>query len=256
MNKTYINLGRVIDKDRHIFKNRARGILIFNPEDGSFNIPDSSVILPAAKYPPVKEKLILDFGDSCFLDQFIQIDGIKPVIDAVGCSNPDTLYTMIHYYILCRLANCHAKDWWEGNYASILYPNAELENQRISDFLAEIGDEEKLRRFFKAYVKYVLKSAGNFNHILNDSTGLPNSVHFPLTAISNHNGDINNEIRLIYVTQQETGLPIYFRYIAGNIVDVSTLITTIAELEECGINTRFCNYGCRLFWREYHPNAV
>ena len=138
---------RVIDKDRHIFKNRARGILIFNPEDGSFNVPDSSVILPAAKYPPVKEKLILGFGDSYFLDQFIQMDGIKPAIDAVGCSNPDTLYTMIHYYVLCRLANCHAKDWWEGNYASILYPNAELESQRISNFLAEIGDEEKLHDF-------------------------------------------------------------------------------------------------------------
>ena len=239
VNKTYINLGRVIDKDKHIFKNRAHGIFVFNPEDGSFSTPDSSVILPAVKRPPVKEKLILDFGDSYFLNQFIQNDGIKPAIDAAGCSNLDTLYTMVHYYILCRQANCPAEDWWEGNYASILYPKAELESQRISDLLAEIGDEENLRRFFKVYVKYVSKSAGDFSHILIDSTELPNSVHFPLTAISNHNGDINNEMRLICVTQQETGLPIYFRYVAGNIVDVSTLVTTIAELKECGINTKF-----------------
>jgi transposase len=37
---------------------------------------------------------------------------------------------------------------------------------------------------------------------------------------------------------RETGLPIYFRYVAGNIVDVSTLQTTVNELKAQGINLR------------------
>lgn len=31
-------------------------------------------------------------------------------------------------------------------------------------------------------------------------------------------------------------MPIYFRYVAGNIIDVSTLITTVNELEQYGVS--------------------
>jgi hypothetical protein len=129
---------------------------------------------------------------------------------------------MIYYYILGSSANCHAKEWWSGNYASLLFPNANLTSQRISDFLVDIGEEEALRGFFNAYIPIVGGSSDKTN-ILIDSTGLPNNIHFPFTAVSNHNGVISNEVRLIYVSQLETGIPIYFRYCPGNVIDVSTL---------------------------------
>ena len=31
-------------------------------------------------------------------------------------------------------------------------------------------------------------------------------------------------------------MPVYFRYVAGNIIDVSTLITTVSELQQYGIS--------------------
>jgi len=65
---------------------------------------------------------------------------------------------------------------------------------------------------------------------------MPNDIQMPLTAINNHNGVISNETRLILVLERESKLPIYFRYAAGNIVDVSTLKTTIAEVKAFGIN--------------------
>lgn len=46
--------------------------------------------------------------------------------------------------------------------------------------------------------------------VLIDSSGLPNSVHFPLTAVSNHNGKINRELRIIAVVQKDTGMPLFF----------------------------------------------
>ena len=82
-----------------------------------------------------------------------------------------------------------------------------------------------MRAFFNAYLS-VLKENDDGNEdagILIDSTGLPNSIHFPLTAVSNHNGVISEEVRLIYVVQQDTRLPIYMRYVPGNIVDTTTL---------------------------------
>lgn len=89
------------------------------------------------------------------------------------------------------------------------------------------------------YYPYISGGHSGGENILIDSTGLPNSIHFSLTAISSHNGKISNEVRLIYVTQQETGLPIYFRYCPGNVIDVSTLVSIIKKLKQNGVDTKF-----------------
>ena len=68
-----------------------------------------------------------------------------------------------------------------------------------------------------------------------DSTGLPNSSRMPLTAVSNHNGQVSEECRLTYVLEQSTGLPVYLRAAAGNVVDVTTLERTFAELGAAGL---------------------
>lgn len=238
--KDYVNLGRVLDKEKGIYQNRERGVFTYRVSDDTYGKPDASFV-PDSGGQPRKEKLILDFGDAFFLDNFITRSGMKAAIDAVGYGNPDTLYAMVCFYILCSAANCHANDWWEGSYTRLLFPSANLTSQRISDFLAAIGEEVSLRGFFREYLSYVAgdHTAGESGNIIIDSTGLPNSIRFPLTAISNHNGEISNEVRLIYVVQQETGLPIYFRYCPGNVIDTTTLIRTMSELKASGINTKF-----------------
>lgn len=234
--KTYENLGKVIDKEKGIYQNKERGVFIYDLEKDIYSKPDPEYLLPSVTK---QEKLILDFGDMYFLDTYLRHEKFTVTLDAIGYRNPDTLYAMLGYYILCTTAMCYAGDWWEGNYARILYPKANLTSQRISDFLADIGEERSLRGFFSKYIPYLGKQVSKGTNILIDSTGLPNSIRFPLTAISNHNGEISNEVRLIYVIQQETGLPIYFRYCPGNVVDVSTLVRTILELKESGVNTKF-----------------
>ena len=229
------NLGRVLDKDRLIFQSRERGVFTYDLKTNTYGKVSASFILPEKGH--AKEKLILDFGDAFALNEFIEMSGLTPTLEAIGYGNPDTLKAMVSYYILCPLANCHANEWWNGSFARILYPKANLTSQRISEFLADIGDEKALRGFFNEYLPYLGGSKGGSN-ILIDSTGLPNNIHFPLTAVSNHNGEISNEVRLIYIAQLETGLPIYFRYCPGNVVDVSTLIRTIAELKAHKVNTK------------------
>jgi hypothetical protein len=235
--KDYINLGRVVDKERHIYKNRERGVFTYCIQDNTYGKPDATVILPEIPSRR-REKLFLDFGDTFFLYSYLQKSGLAPLIDVIAYENLDTLYSMIFYYILCSAACCYAGDWWEGNYARIVFPKANLTSQRISDFLAAVGCEHVQRAFFGEYIPYITQSKVEGTNILIDSTGLPNSIHFPLTAISNHNGEISNEVRLIYVTQQETGLPIYFRYCPGNVIDATTLVRTISELKASGVNTK------------------
>jgi transposase len=62
----------------------------------------------------------------------------------------------------------------------------------------------------------------------------------PDTAISNHNGEVSNEVRLIIVMDKDRNMPLFARYVPGNIVDSSTLIRTMMELKLQGVK---CSYA-------------
>ena len=235
VNKTMTSLGRVIDKDKGIFKSRERGYFTYSLATQTYGKVDPAFSVPTTRG---KLKLLQDFGDTFFLDKFMEKEKILDCINAIGYGNNDTLKALICYYIVSNSANYHAKDWYDFNYASILYPNANLISQRISECLEAIGDEYSYRSFFNSYIKLFENVAKETNAAI-DSTGLPNSIHFPLTAISNHNGEINNEVRLIYVLHLKTSLPIYFRYCPGNVIDASTLVRTLAELKAMNVNVKF-----------------
>ena len=241
-------LGRVIDKERGIFRSLTLGLYCYDlatdtvlPVPDGFEPPKTT----AEKLPP-RQILSISFGDVFFLDEYLKKTGFIRAVDAIDHKNPDTLHALLSFYILCSLANCHAENWWEVTYARYLYPKANLASQRVSEVLKDIGSEDAKRKFFKEYFRFLERRAeatdssnGITDGILIDSSGLPNAIHFPLTAINNHNGVISEEVRLIYVVQQHTGMPLFFRYVAGNVVDVSTIKRTIAELKANGVNTKF-----------------
>lgn len=225
------NLGRVIDKDNGIFC--QKGVMYqFTVEAGRSPLSDT---FQTESIVPESEKLILDFGDSWFLEEYLSRQPFYPSIVNALPDEKDTLLALIFYRLLTnRSASCHAKIWYEGNYSYLAFPRANLTSQNISRVLRELGREEVQRHFFKEYMSCLYGNDAAAG-ILVDSTGVPNATKMDITQISNHNGEINREVRLIYVLDRSNGMPIYFRYVAGNIVDVSTLITTVSELEQYGI---------------------
>ena len=223
-------LGRVINKEKGIYQSRARGVFFYNIEDG---YADGNFLLPG-----VEEKLILDFGDIHALYEILKKTGYLKVFKAILPVESDSLLSLIGYKVLGSTANCYAFDWWEGSYARILFPNANIKSQRLSEFLSKLGDEGVQRHFFKQYLTH-LKIGNSPRGILIDSTGLPNDIHFPLAALNTHGGETNREARLILVIDRSINMPLYFRYNAGNIVDVTTLKATIDELAMQGVNTEF-----------------
>ena len=227
------NLGRVIDKENNIF--RQKGITYqYIIGEGRKDVPDSA--LPTEPIVPETEKLILDFGDAWFLKEYISKQPFYKSIKNTLPEESDTLLALIFYRLLTNKgASCHAKIWYEGNYSYLAFPRANLTSQNISKVLKELGNEEVQRHFFEEYLSCIYGNDGAAG-ILVDSTGVPNATKMDITQISNHNGDINREVRLIYVIDRDNGMPIYFRYVAGNIIDVSTLITTVSELEQYGVS--------------------
>ena len=219
-------LGRVVDKEKGIYKSRDRGIFTFTLDGGVIE-----------QTPVIAERLILDFGDSYFLSEMLERNGFKALVKSTFKDMADTVMSLILYRTLQQGANRYAQIWWEGSYARLLYPNVSLASQRISEALKMIGEERLQRNFFHEYLRYIAPLCGR--GILVDSTGLPNDICFPLTAINNHGGEISNEARLILVLDKSSGMPVYFRYVAGNIVDVSTLETTLSEVRAYGVDVHY-----------------
>ena len=238
-----IHLGKVISKEKQIFWTRNRGYYHFNVETLGFepvdpkDIPDNFVENDNSRKPlPV----IVDFGDSYFLDHLIKGINYDKVIDSIGYNNLDSLYAMIFYYVLDSGVAKDMNIWFKQNFVSYLFPKANIASQRISELLAKIGNPEVKRRFLKEHIKYVTKNVGQELSILVDSTGLPNSCSLPITRVSNHGGDVNIEFRLIAVVQKTTGIPIYYEYVHGNVVDVSTLNRILLMLQELGHKVDYC----------------
>lgn len=236
----YIYLGRILDLDKGIFKSRERGIFTFNIETGEFGSVPESYVPPKEADKRKHTHVSVDFGDAFFVNEYLHKSGFMLVIDQIGYGNPDTLHAMILFYTLSGLANCDAITWYEGSIAQLLYPNANLASQRISDFLAAIGKPEKQMAFQKAYIKYVMEHYNHDKNILIDSSGLPNNIHGSMTHWNIHNGKLSREIRLIFVVQKSSGLPIYYKAVPGNIVDVSTLERIFLHLKSLGVDISSC----------------
>lgn len=241
--KTYgEQLGRVLDKKRLIFKSRARGVFMLDPKTLQFLPPPEGIELPKRKsrLKVPSRPVTYSFGDVYLIDKFANSTNLygtfKNFLD-----HEDDLKAIVCFYITSNLSNQYAEDWIETSFAKFLFPKAKLESQQVSRLLDYLGDDSRQQSFFIDYLRWFSGAFKNadLGNILIDSSGLPNSIHFPLTAISNHNGEINTEVRLIYVVQETTGLPIFFRAIPGNIIDVSTIARTVKQLDKLGVDTNY-----------------
>ena len=205
-------LGVVVDKEKKIFKKKSR---------------------------ERREKLILDFGDTYFLNQFINrvtfFENLKK----------EMFLALIFYRLCYPSAMRYARMWYDGNIVRKLF-DVDISSQRISEFLEEIGDESIQREFFKEYIRQITPSEG----IVIDTTALPNQINIPTSAWGWHNEEIEKQIKLLLVIDRSTSLPLFFRYIAGNIVDVSTLKATVEELKKYGVSRYFLILDAGFFSEE------
>ena len=203
-------LGVAVDKEKGIYEKRNE-------------------VKRAQRLADLREQRILDYGDSYFMNDFLKKDPIFHILKEVFGKYTDTLLSLVLFKLQGGSAMRHAEIWYEGNAANIIFPDASMSTQSISDFLSAIGREKLQQSFFKAYLTSIF---GKKSSLIIDNTGLPNQVNMPITDWGYHDGGIEKETRLILAIEKENKTPLYFRYVAGNIGDVSTLITTISELRK------------------------
>ncbi|MDR2436960.1 MAG: transposase [Endomicrobium sp.] len=231
-----VNLGRTLNKEKGIFKNRQRGFYTFTLKDG-FGIVDPEDIIYAEEAP---KNVVLNFGDIWLTDQILKKTGLDTVLDNLIPSASNTIKSLVAFRLLEHDVYDTAEDWYRKSYARILYPGARVESTQISKFHSQFGQENIYTKFFENYLAIMTNNTSINTQIpipiLIDSTGLPNDIKTHLTAINNHNGVVSNEIRLIYVVDKRTKLPIFFRYVPGNLIDNSVLLTTLNLLCKHNVN--------------------
>ncbi len=193
------------------------------------------------------EKLILDFGDSHFVNQLLSKSGYIDLLGKVFGDLTDTLLALITYRLCHNAAMKHAQVWFDGNYARLLYGKAEVSSQRISDFLRVMGEEEIQRRFFREYIPCFSNAKKG---IIIDTTSLPNQIHNPMTAWGRSGEEIDMQVRFLLVVDKDTAHPLFFRCLPGNIVDVSVLSNTVAELGKFGVSETYVYMDAGFFSEE------
>lgn len=239
----YNYLGSVIDREKGIYYSEERGYFTYDLKTNQYGELPADYTVQRSELPASTKKRLhysVDFGDAFLMNAFLYRSGLMEVIDRIAYGNRDTLHTMVLFYMLSDMANCDAIHWYEGSIVRLLYPRANLASQRISDFLSAIGTPDQQLRFQEAYISFVTTAYNPDKNILVDSTGLPNRIHFPLTRINVHDGKVSQEVRLIFVVQRSTGLPLFYQAVPGNIVDMSTLERVMLHLNSLGIDIDSC----------------
>jgi hypothetical protein len=219
------------DKTAKKYKKHSVYLGVVSNKETKEYIPKSQ----SAKEKILEPEIIISFGDSYAINEVVRASCIDRKLKTLGI-NYDTLMSLVCFKLIKSSAMQYAQVWSNGNYVTNMYPRAEISSQKISEFLKELGNEKIWREFFKRHIADV---AGEKTGIIVDSTGMPNEINFPLSAWGNHGGESQQETRLLIVVDKTSGNPLYFRYMAGNIVDVSTLQNTIAELNELGLKSTF-----------------
>ncbi len=110
-------LGIVVDKEAKIFKKKEK-----------------------KQYE--EEKLILDFGDTYILNEFMKKTNIRDTFFKVFGDRTEYLLALIYYRLCYPSAMMYAKSWYQGSYARLISKDIDFSSQRISDFLKAIGDEQ------------------------------------------------------------------------------------------------------------------
>jgi len=189
-------------------------------------------ITKISKIPPlVNEKTIVDFGDTFAIKQVAEREGLNDLIK--NCIDDyDSIMALICHQLTLGTAMYNCVEWFEGNIANKLFPKATLQSQHISKLISQLGEDTIQNKFFKAYIK---KFFAKTSTVLIDSTALPSSINASLNNWGHTAEGIDQKVGCLMLVDKTLKLPIYFRAIPGEIVDVSTLKVTVEQIYKLGL---------------------
>jgi hypothetical protein len=235
-------LGKVIERENNIFYNHKWGVFEFTIQNGYKSVNN---IYHINRLDGSQDFCSLRYGNIWLLNDLYTSTNIESVLSNILPFDSDTLHVLLAYKLTTGdNAFTNVDGWYQRSYARILYPNAAVSSSSISVYLQKLGENSIREKFFDYYHNYLKEDKQSdvliCNSVLIDSTGSQNSIKLPIIAVSNHNGVVNNEFRVIYVVDYDKNLPIYMDQVPGNVIDTSTLKYMVNLLQNRNIKVKCC----------------
>jgi len=178
-------------------------------------------------YARHQEKRILDFGDIHLLSHVYASSGLEKLVNASFPQHSFFMKTFVFNRIIQPLPLKSLYYWASTNVLREEGDISRLTSQNITDMLAEIGEEERMREFLERYVKEYASAAPT---VLMDLTAMPTLISSMLTDWGYADSAIEHKIGLLLVSDKDTSLPLFFKLVPGNRTSVTLLDETLDEI--------------------------
>lgn len=235
-------LGKILwiseDSKVGIFFNTKRGLFEYNSVNEKFSdVPESDKRI-ANKIQPKNPDIHVNFALSDFFLFSLKKFGFIEIFSKIFTEKSffERFLCHIFHSIFKNGSHIHTDDFIRKSLFSY-YINDLNTDTLFPDtfFFSKMSDENIKIDFFKNFISYNKEKNKEFGKAcIIDSTPLPNDIcDNPFNALSCHGaGSSSVQIRLVLATDKDTGLPLWFSLIPGNVLDVNTLTQIKNEMTE------------------------
>lgn len=234
------SLGQVVfcDKERKcgIFLSKQRGLVAYDSQKDEFSIPDDGdPRLGKREHEAAPVHTV--FGDSYLLMEFMRKNGYAGLLRNVFDRNFS--YERILAHLIHDIAKDGSRiscsDFISKSFSSYILDSVSTKSLRSdSAYFDAMGDDDVKVSFFRSFVSMMRKKNKDFGKACYvDSTPLPNDIaDNPFNALCSHGTGVCEMMsRLVLVLDDKYGLPVWYDFIGGSILDVSTIMKVVDDVK-------------------------
>ena len=222
------------DRKSGIFRTPEGAIVAYDSNSDTKEVLDMDDPRLEGLIQSVRPNVHTVFGDAYLFLNYLKNIGMTDILREVFPAEDDFQRCVAHlFHTNMRNASKDRCDLFlKKSFAGYVVPKV-MNTSLVADtrYFDLMGDDEVRMSVFKGFVNLMRSSNPDFGRCCYiDSTPLPNDIDDnPFNAFSSH-GDSGIQCRLILVADIGTGLPVWFKVIPGNVVDVNTLKNTADDV--------------------------
>ncbi len=234
-------LGKVLylseDKKSGIFQSPTRGITEYNAVTDTFAEVerDDPRLAGTSLFPDPEIHTI--FGDVYLLLRFLENNQILNVLRDTFPRKEQYERHICHvlHTIIKDGSRISCENFYIRSFLSHLCIDVSAGTLKSDTYyFSYMGSDDMKMKFFKNFTSYMKKRYPNFaSACYVDSTPLPNDiVNNPFNALCSHGVSCTEVMcRLVLILDEETGIPVWYDIIPGNVLDINTLKTVEADVQ-------------------------
>lgn len=211
-----------------IFDSPTRGLVFYSLSENSFREPTEE---ERGKYCAGRRTPYVHtvFGDAYVLFEFLKNEGYIDLLRAVFPAKDSLLSVFLHlsHLLLKDGSSITCDNFIHKSFLSYLTEPIDYGRLRSDTaYYQSLGKDSVKVAFFKSLCELMRKKNKNFGSACyTDTTPLPNDIGgIPFNALCSHGVEATSvQTRLALVLDRDTGIPVWYTLIPGNVLDVSTI---------------------------------